>query len=110
MKNVVGVYSSAIYWEILTTFIGGRLPVNDKRKVFRKPSDSDCWAVKAKALQAWNTGASMLFRKNLEVFQLLRANVWASQTIFTSSYLRDITHRSTDTFSIGTVVAAQQVV
>ena len=38
VKNVV-VYSSAnslnaIYWEILTTFVGGRLQVNDKRKVF----------------------------------------------------------------------------
>ena len=33
VKNVV-VYSNAIHWEVLTTFIGGRLQVNDKRKVF----------------------------------------------------------------------------
>ena len=34
VKNVV-VYSSAIYWEVLTTFVGGGLQVNDKRMVFR---------------------------------------------------------------------------
>ena len=38
----------------------------------------------------------------------MKAETWSAQSTF-SSYLRDVTHRHLDTFSIGPVVAAQQV-
>ena len=53
---------------------------------------------------------TLLFRRNLSVAQVLRAGVWRRQTTFTSFYLRDLTHRSLDTFSLGPVVAAQSIV
>ena len=39
----------------------------------------------------------------------MRAAVWLRQTMLTSFYLRDVTHRDLDTFSLSPVVAAQQV-
>ena len=53
--------------------------------------------------------SSALFRSNYAVGQVMRAGVWSRQTTFTSFYLRDVTHRFLDTFSLGPVVAAQQV-
>ena len=35
--------------------------------------------------------------------------MWSAQSTFSAFYLRDVTHRHLDTFSIGPVVAAQQV-
>ena len=52
---------------------------------------------------------SAAFKRNFAVGQVMRAGVWSRQTTFTSFYLRDVTHRSLDTFSLGPVVAAQQV-
>ena len=52
---------------------------------------------------------SVAFKRNFAVGQVMRAGVWSRQTTFTSFYLRDVTHRSLDTFSLGPVVAAQQV-
>ena len=52
---------------------------------------------------------SVAFKRNYAVGQVMRAGVWSRQTTFTSFYLRDVTHRSLDTFSLGPVVAAQQV-
>ena len=42
--------------------------------------------------------------------KLLKAGTWSAQSAFSTTYLRDVTHRHLDTFSIGPVVAAQQVV
>ena len=53
--------------------------------------------------------SSALFRSNYAVGQVMKAGVWSNQTTFTSFYLRDVTHRFLDTFSLGPVVAAQQV-
>ena len=49
---------------------------------------------------------TMLFRRNFTMDQVLKAGVWKSQITFTSFYLRDITYKSLDTFSLVTVVAA----
>ena len=51
----------------------------------------------------------MPFKKNFEVCRHLRAGTWASQSTFTSFYLRDVIGRSMDTFFIGPVVASQLV-
>ena len=53
---------------------------------------------------------SILFRKNFAVDQVLKAGMWRRHTTFTHHYLRDIAHKSLDTFHLGPVVAAQAVV
>ena len=52
---------------------------------------------------------SLLF-KNLAVDQVLKAGTWRRHTTFTRHYLRDIAHRSLDTFHLGPVVAAHALV
>ena len=53
---------------------------------------------------------SLLFKKNFAVDQVLKAGTWRRHTTFTPHYLRDLTHRSLDTFHLGPVVAAQALV
>ena len=53
---------------------------------------------------------SLLFKKNYAVDQVLKAGTWRRHTTFTRHYLRDLAHRSLDTFHLGPVVAAQAVV
>ena len=53
---------------------------------------------------------SILFRKNFAVDQVLKAGTWRRHTTFTRHYLRDIAHKSLETFHLGPVVAAQSVV
>ena len=53
---------------------------------------------------------SILFRKNFAVDQVLKAGTWRRHTTFTRHYLRDIAHKSLDTFHLGPLVAAQSVV
>ena len=65
------------------------------------------------ASRAWETrgiAPSLLFKKNLAVDQLLKAGTWRRHTTFTRHYLRDLAHRSRDTFHLGPVVAAQALV
>ena len=52
----------------------------------------------------------LLFKKNFAVDQVLKADTWRRHTTFTRHYLRDLVHRSLDTFHLGPVVAAQAVV
>ena len=53
---------------------------------------------------------SLLFKKNFAVDQVLKAGTWRRHTTFTRHYLRDIAHRSLNTFYLGPVVAAQALV
>ena len=53
---------------------------------------------------------SILFRRNFAVDQVLKAGTWRRHTTFTRHNLRDIAHKSLDTFHLGPVVAAQSVV
>ena len=53
---------------------------------------------------------SLLFKKNFAVDQVLKAGTWGRHTTFTRHYLRDLAHRSLDTFHLGPVVAAQALV
>ena len=53
---------------------------------------------------------SLLFKKNFAVDQALKAGTWRRHTTFTCHYLRDLAHRSLDTFHLGPVVAAQALV
>ena len=49
---------------------------------------------------------SLLFKKNFAVDQVLKAGKWRKHTSFTRRYLRDVAHRSPNTFHLGLVVAA----
>ena len=53
---------------------------------------------------------SLLFDRNFEISQVLKAGVWKRQTTFTSFYLREISHQYLDSYSLGPIVAAQEVV
>ena len=53
---------------------------------------------------------SLLFKKNFTVDQVLKAGTWRRHTTFTRHYLRDLAHRSLDTFHLGPVVGAQALV
>ena len=53
---------------------------------------------------------SLLFKKNFAVDQVLKACTWCRHATFTRHYLRDLAHRSLDTFHLGPVVAAQALV
>ena len=53
---------------------------------------------------------SLLFKKNFAVDQVLKVGTWRRHTTCTRHYLRDLAHRSLDTFHLGPVVAAQALV
>ena len=53
---------------------------------------------------------SLLFKNNFAVDQVLKAGTWRRHTTFTRHYLRDLAHRSLDTFHLVLVVAAQALV
>ena len=53
---------------------------------------------------------SLLYRKNFTLPQVLSAGTWRRHTTFTRHYLRDLAHKSLDTYHLGPVVAAQALV
>ena len=80
------------------------------KEVIRRAYGNDraiCPRAKAHELRA--VGTSLVFRKNLSLNQVLQAGVWKSQNTFTSFYLKDIMYESLGNFSIGPIVAAQEI-
>ena len=76
--------------------------------VYRSATDADCKSVKGNAREVWKISTSLLFKRNCAVQQVLKTGTWSSQ--MTSAFcLQGVTHRYIDTFSIGLVVAAQEV-
>ena len=63
-----------------------------------------------RALKTRGIAQSLLFKKNFAVDQVLKAGTWRRHTTLTRPYLRDLAHRSLDTFHLGPVVAAQALV
>ena len=63
-----------------------------------------------RARETCGIAPSLLFKKNFAVDQVLKAGTWHRHTTFTRHYLRDLAHRSLDTFHLGPVVAAQALV
>ena len=53
---------------------------------------------------------SLLFKRHCSVHQVLKAGTWSAQSTLSPFYLRDVINRHLDTFSIGPLMAAQQVV
>ena len=73
-------------------------------------SDKEADVPRIRAHEVRGIAPTLLFQRNFAVEQVLRAGVWKNQSTFTSFYLRDITHKSLDTFHLGPVVAAQGIV
>ena len=63
-----------------------------------------------RARETHGIASSLLFKKNFAVDQMLKAGTWRGNTTFTRHYLRDLAHRSLETFHLGPVVAAQALV
>ena len=72
-------------------------------------SEKDCRSLRVRACEVRKVATSSLFKRNCAVHQVLKAGTKSSQLTFSSFYLRDVIHRYLDTFSIGPVVAVQQV-
>ena len=60
--------------------------------------------------EVWKFSMSLLFGRNCAIRLVLSAGIWSLQNAFSAFYLRDITHRDMDTFSIGPAMVAQHVV
>ena len=71
--------------------------------------EEDWRSLRVRASKVRKVAMSLLFKRNCVVHQVLKAGTWSAQSTL-SSYLGDVTHWHLDTFSIGPVVAAQQVV
>ena len=63
-----------------------------------------------RARETQGTSPSLPFKKNFAVTQVLTAGTLRRHTTFTRHYLRDLAHRSLETFQLGPVVAAQALV
>ena len=63
-----------------------------------------------RARETRGIASPLLFKKNFAVDQVLKAGTWRRHTTFMRHYLRDLAHRSLDTFHLGPVVAAQALV
>ena len=72
-------------------------------------SEEGCHSLRIRAHEVRKVATSLLFKRNCAVHQVLKVGAWSAQSTFSAFYLRDVLHRYLDTFSIGSVVAAQQV-
>ena len=71
-------------------------------------SEEDCQSLRVRAKEVRKVTTSLMFKRSCTVHQVLKAGTWSAQSTFSSFYLRDVTHRHLNTFSIGPVVVAQQ--
>ena len=73
-------------------------------------SGTDLPVLAPRARETRGIAPSLIFKKNFAVDQVLKAGTWHKHTTFTRHYLRDLAHRSLETFRLGPVVAAQALV
>ena len=60
-----------------------------------------------RAWETWGIAPSLLFKKNFAVDQGFKAGTWRRHPTFTHHYLRNLEHRSLETFHLGPVVVTQ---
>ena len=73
-------------------------------------SEGEPMTPRIRAHEVRGIAPTLLFRRNFAVDQVLKAGTWKNQNTFTSFYLRDVAHKSLETYHIGPIVAAQGVV
>ena len=81
-----------------------------RRVISRAYDESSSHAPRPLARETRGLGPSLLFKKNYSVRAVLHAGTWRRQTTFSRFYLRDLASRTLDTYHLGPVVAAQEVV
>ena len=77
-------------------------------RTYASTSDENCSSLRVRVHKVRNVAASLLFKRNCAAHRVLKVGTLSSQSTFSAFYLRDVTHRHMDTFSIGPLVAAQQ--
>ena len=80
------------------------------RRAYASVSEEECRLVKVKAHEVRAIATSLLFQKVRNLDLVLKAGTWKCMTTFASFYLRDMTHRYLDTFSLGPIVSALKIV
>ena len=80
------------------------------RRAYAGVSEEECRLVKLGSHEIRAVATSALFRKVRSLSSVLKAGTWRCMSTFASFYLRDVTHKYLDTFSLGPIVAALGVV
>ncbi|MPC63229.1 hypothetical protein E2C01_057324 [Portunus trituberculatus] len=80
------------------------------RRAYVSVSEEELRLLKVNAHEVQAITTSVLFRKVKSLDLVLKAGTWKSMTTFAFFYLRDVTHRYLDTFSLGSIVSALRVV
>ncbi|MPC60384.1 hypothetical protein E2C01_054428 [Portunus trituberculatus] len=80
------------------------------QRVYVNVSGEESRLLKVNAYEVRVIATSVLFRKVKSLDLVLKAGTWKSMTTFASFYLRDVTHRYLDTFSLRLIVSALRVV
>ncbi|MPC67323.1 hypothetical protein E2C01_061497 [Portunus trituberculatus] len=80
------------------------------RRAYVSVSEEESCLLKVNAFEVRAIATSVLFRKVKSLDLVLKVGTWKSMTTFASFYLRDVTHRYLDTFSLGPIVSAPRVV
>ena len=65
--------------------------------------EEDCRYLRVRAHEIRKVVTSLLSKKNCTVHQILKAGTRSAQSAFSSFYLRDVTHRHLEMFSIASV-------
>ena len=81
-----------------------------RRVISRTHSEAGDLVSRPRARETRGLGPSLLFKKNYSVEAMLRAGTWRRQTTFSRFYLRDLASRTLDTYHMGPIVAAQEMV
>ena len=81
-----------------------------RRVISRAHAEAGDPVPRPRARETRGIGPSLLFKKNYSVESVLRAGTWKRQTTFSRFYLRDLASKTLDTYHLGPVVAAQEVV
>ena len=63
-----------------------------------------------RAHEVRSVATSVAFMRNWSVARVLEAATWRSQSVFSSFYLRDVASTLGDLHSVGSIIAAGQVV
>ena len=63
-------------------------------------SEEDCRSLRVRAHEVRKEVTPLLFKRNCAVHHVLKAGTWSVQSTFSSFYLRNVTHKHLDIFSI----------
>ena len=80
------------------------------QRAYAGVSEEERRLVKVNAHEVRAIATSVLFGRVRNLDLVLKAGTWKCMSTFASFYLRDVTHKYLDTFSLGPIVSALKVV